>query len=42
MVPLGEIYLNAGEAAFELGQTAKALNYINEVREAHGDFLLIV
>ena len=35
---LGEIYLNAGEAAFELGQTAKALNYINEVREAHGGF----
>jgi hypothetical protein len=34
---LGEIYLNAAEAAFELGQ-ADAKNYINTVREKHGGF----
>lgn len=34
---LGEIYLNAAEAAFELGD-ASALGYINEVREVHGGF----
>jgi len=34
---LGEIYLNAGEAAFELGQ-ANALGYINKIREVHGGF----
>jgi hypothetical protein len=33
---LGEIYLNASEAAFELGQTAKALGYINTLRERAG------
>jgi len=33
---LGEIYLNAGEAAFELGQTAEALTYINALRERAG------
>lgn len=33
---LGEVYLNAGEAAFELGQTADALNYINAIRERAG------
>jgi hypothetical protein len=33
---LGEIYLNAGEAAFELGQTANALKYVNLVRERAG------
>lgn len=35
---LGEIYLNAAEAAFELGQTDEAKNYINRLREAHGGF----
>ncbi len=35
---LGEIYLNATEAAFELGQEAEALSYINKVREVHGGF----
>ena len=35
---LGEIYLNAGEAAFELNKNEIALNYINKVREAHGGF----
>lgn len=34
---LGEIYLNAAEAAFELGD-ADALNYINTLREVHGGF----
>ncbi|RKD90910.1 RagB/SusD family nutrient uptake outer membrane protein [Mangrovibacterium diazotrophicum] len=34
---LGEIYLNAGEAAFELGQS-DAVDYINKVREVHGGF----
>lgn len=33
---LGEIYLNAGEAAFELGQTGDALHYINALRERAG------
>lgn len=33
---LGEIYLNAAEAALELGQTADALNYVNAVRERAG------
>lgn len=33
---LGEIYLNASEAAFELGQTSDALLYINKVRERAG------
>ena len=33
---LGEVLLNAGEAAFELGQTAEALTYINRVRERAG------
>jgi hypothetical protein len=28
--------LNASEAAFELGQTEKALNYVNQVRERAG------
>lgn len=32
---MGEIYLNAAEAAFELGQ-AEAVNYINAVRERAG------
>lgn len=33
---LGEVYLNAAEAAFELGLTAEALIYINKVRERAG------
>ena len=33
---LGEIYLNAAEAAFELGQTTEALGYINTLRERAG------
>jgi hypothetical protein len=33
---LGEIYLNAGEAAFELGITGDALLYINALRERAG------
>ncbi|MDN3668519.1 RagB/SusD family nutrient uptake outer membrane protein [Echinicola jeungdonensis] len=33
---LGEIYLNAAEAAFELGETAEALEYINSLRERAG------
>jgi hypothetical protein len=33
---LGEIYLNAAEAALELGQMDKALMYVNEVRERAG------
>lgn len=33
---LGEIYLNAAEAAFELGQTGDALLYINALRERAG------
>jgi hypothetical protein len=35
-IRLGEIYLNAAEAAFELGQTPKALGYINKLRERAG------
>ena len=35
---LGEIYLNATEAAFELGQSATALGYLNKLREVHGGF----
>ncbi len=33
---MGEVYLNACEAAFELGQTAEALGYINTLRERAG------
>lgn len=33
---LGEIYLNAAEAAFELGLTGDALSYINPLRERAG------
>jgi len=33
---LGEIYLNASEAAFELGQTAQALGYVNTIRQRAG------
>lgn len=33
---LGEIYLNASEAALELGKSADALKYVNEVRERAG------
>lgn len=33
---LGEIYLNAAEAAFELGQETKAVGYINTLRERAG------
>jgi hypothetical protein len=33
---LGEIYMNAAEAAFELGQTSDALTYINRLRERAG------
>lgn len=33
---LGEIYLNAAEAALELGQTADALKYANTLRERAG------
>lgn len=33
---MGEVYLNAAEAAFELGQTGIALGYINTVRERAG------
>lgn len=33
---LGEIYLNASEAAFELGQTAEALTFVNKLRERAG------
>ncbi len=35
-IRLGEIYLNAAEAAFELNQTSKALGYINTLRERAG------
>ena len=35
-IRLGEIYLNASEAALELGETAKALGYINTLRERAG------
>lgn len=33
---LGEIYLNAGEAAFELGQNTDALTYVNAIRQRAG------
>lgn len=33
---LGEIYLNAAEAAFELGQQAEALTYLNTLRQRAG------
>jgi hypothetical protein len=33
---LGEIYLNASEAAFELGQTNDALTYVNLIRQRAG------
>jgi hypothetical protein len=33
---LGEIYMNAAEAAFELGMTTEALNYINALRQRAG------
>lgn len=33
---LGEVLLNAAEAAFELGQTAEALTYVNRIRERAG------
>jgi len=33
---LGEVYLNAAEAAFELGNKAKAATYMNTVRERAG------
>jgi hypothetical protein len=33
---LGEIYLNAAEAAFELGNKTKAATYMNKVRERAG------
>lgn len=33
---LGEVLLNASEAAFELGQTGEALTYVNRVRERAG------
>ncbi len=33
---LGEVYLNAGEAAFELGLTNDALTYINAIRQRAG------
>ena len=35
-IRLGEIYLNAAEAAFELGNTTDALKYINTLRERAG------
>jgi len=33
---MGEVYLNAAEAAMELGQTGKALGYANAIRERAG------
>jgi hypothetical protein len=33
---LGEIYLNAAEAAFELNRTTEALQYVNKIRERAG------
>lgn len=33
LIRISEVYLNAAEAAFELGQTDKALQYVNKVRE---------
>jgi len=33
LIRFSEVYLNAAEAAFESGNTAKALEYVNKVRE---------
>ncbi|MBN2262591.1 MAG: RagB/SusD family nutrient uptake outer membrane protein [Prolixibacteraceae bacterium] len=33
LIRISEVYLNAAEAAFMLGQTDKALDYVNKVRE---------
>jgi starch-binding outer membrane protein, SusD/RagB family len=33
LIRISEVYLNAAEAAFMLGQTDKALTYVNKVRE---------
>ncbi len=33
LIRISEVYLNAAEAAFELNQTDKALEYVNKVRE---------
>lgn len=33
---MGEVYLNAAEAAMELGQTDKALTYVNAIRQRAG------
>jgi hypothetical protein len=33
---LGEMYMNAAEAAFELGEMSKARDYVNEIRERAG------
>jgi hypothetical protein len=33
---LGEIYLNAAEAAFELGDVSQALSFVNKIRERAG------
>jgi hypothetical protein len=33
---LGEVYLNAAEAAFELGEMDKAVDYVNDIRERAG------
>ena len=33
---LGEVYLNAAEAAFELGQLEKSANYLNSIRQRAG------
>ena len=33
---MGEVYLNAAEAAMELGQSQKALTYVNAIRERAG------
>ena len=33
---MGEVYLNAAEAAFELGKMTEALTYINSLRERAG------
>lgn len=33
---MGEVYLNAAEAAMEAGQTAKALSFVNAIRERAG------
>ncbi|RZK47558.1 MAG: RagB/SusD family nutrient uptake outer membrane protein [Pedobacter sp.] len=35
-IRLGEIYMNAAEAAFELGEESNALMYINKLRERAG------